>query len=161
MRVGPSTARGARIGFGLVALQGWVEMQRKTVPAVVIGRRIAHARTRLGLTQQKLADDASLPASSLAQYETGRCLPSAERQSSLALLLQVPQEVLFAGAVRRDDLAGGVTHNWTVEASESEMWLLSRIQSLPNGFQDIALSMIEVAARLLVEREKVPVQLEG
>ncbi|HEX5392409.1 MAG TPA: helix-turn-helix transcriptional regulator [Rhodocyclaceae bacterium] len=67
-----------------------------------IGQNIKSARTRMGLTQAKLAEAIGVEVETISRIETGVQLPSLERLEDMAAALNQPLAILVA----EEDLRG-------------------------------------------------------
>lgn len=62
-----------------------------------VGKRIAHARSEAGMTQQALADAIKVSRPAIAQWEKGRTSPSAENLRNVAKATGMPLIYFFTG----------------------------------------------------------------
>lgn len=62
-----------------------------------IGRNIARARKRAGLTQEGLAEKTGVTAQAVSKWENGHNLPDIENLMSIAEILDIPYTALLAG----------------------------------------------------------------
>lgn len=100
---------------------------------LAIGRRIAAARERKGLSQADLATILGITSGAVGQYETGRNLPKLARFEAISGSCDVTVEWLLTGD-DPDELRKAQTVN--------EAEALRLIRSLPADKQQSALAML-------------------
>ena len=65
---------------------------------ILLGERIANARSERGLSQQELANQLGIKKSNLEQWESGKTAPRANHMNQLAGVLNVPLLWLMGGS---------------------------------------------------------------
>lgn len=84
-------------------------------PANIVGSRIRAVRTRLGLSQEALAERLHVTRQTVSNWETGRNLPDIEGLKALAEALEVPVEQLIYQEGRSPSRLAG--SRWTCGAA--------------------------------------------
>lgn len=69
--------------------------RRTTNLSILVGRNIAERRKRIGMSQEKLAEELEISASSLSRIESGQATPRFARLEDLAKILQCEVADLF------------------------------------------------------------------
>jgi transcriptional regulator with XRE-family HTH domain len=72
-------------------------------PATVFGVNLKWARTRAGISQERLALDAKVDRAAISVYENGRREPNLRTILKIALKLEIQPELLLRGIVWNDD----------------------------------------------------------
>ena len=103
-----------------------------------IGNRIADIRKARGLSQDELAELATLSRISIARYETGKIEPGAKALGRSADALEVPTDVLLG----RSDENLEMLSNSTPSTSEARI-LAKGIDKLPKEQREQALNVMK------------------
>ena len=80
---------------------------------ILLGERIANARTERGLSQQDLANRLGIKKSTMEHWESGKTAPRANRLNQLAGVLNVPLLWLMAGSDMPPSSMGPESHETT------------------------------------------------
>lgn len=102
-----------------------------------IGNRIAEIRRQRGLSQDELAELATLSRISVARYETGKIEPGAKALGRIADALEVSTDVLLGRQEEPPD-AGGRDEPKTVEART----VSAGMDKLPKEQREMILNMV-------------------
>lgn len=111
---------------------------REALPkALAVGKRIAEARNKVGLSQAALAGKVGVTLGAIGQYEIGRNLPRLKRLEAIAEVLGVTTGWLLTGD-EPDEQVRAQT------ANEAEA--LRIVRDLPEDQQETALAVLKAMA---------------
>lgn len=111
----------------------------KKIDITTVGGRIKSARTNLGLTQQKLADQLYIPMTTLSTYENNKAELKGQVVVELATVLGVTTDYLLTGA------------NDEMDAMEQELLAIFRtIGTLE--MKKVALEQMKVLTKISINK---------
>lgn len=112
-------------------------MSGSTPPSAAFPERLRAAREYRGLTQGKLAEQASLQPSAISHFETGARKPSFDNLRLLADTLDVTTDYLLGRVVDFKDLAGSDTlhRHYNALKDEDRKFAADLISRLANKAQ--------------------------
>lgn len=131
--------------LAVVAPRAVARRDRKVVDALAVGRRIAQARRKTGLTQRELAASLGITVRSLQYYESGAVVPYRQLPQLTALLARPSAWRLYGEDTRARAAESAVLASATRELNGRVAALERQVATMHERFTQLRARMAELA----------------